>query len=1057
MSILRVKQEQFDDWDEAEDFTDWTCGACGFSNKARNKICGGEGNLGCKAPRPMSEVGEFQAMSIESAPPPPRKLLVPTVKGLATASKAGSAANWHGVPTQSEMPSIVPSKASAVAKTASPHAHEPRVIPPNRNRGVKKSLNEWADNREVIPAPNQGGITEEEEPLRDEWTDDLGNAGTLTEDTLRDSSYEKPSYEEPISQEPEETPECTDRRFPEPSGSADNHSDYQNFNFSEQNAWLNQQYQWPRVDSASASAGMTAGSWGTEDDEDIVEPEKQEALALNITPHFSEEEYRFAEEDYVTIIEKPIAIGAPARKRMVKKEAYSAERSTRTTTPYALSNDTRKTPESAPKAFAPKSVLPAQPWLRIFGRGSKKSRQILLPDVDSWDPAKIQCPHGCKLQLKTQHRDSHSAEVHIRSLAHKGEPVQVTLMGLETCNASCPHCEKHMALSLGEKDGGALAIKDKRGNAFMACLWPPAGADEATRHKKLQRYITDALVLGYSLQECFTESRVLLVTPEVNTLAEIELLKLYWEIEPVQHLVVDESRLKGVDARFQNVFTKIRCWEQVQFTKICIMDLDIVVTRNIDEIFAFQAPAALFRGNASSTIGEHRDSATLYSKQTGEQQGGINAGVMLIEPNLDEFNNMAGLLRNKGRATAAPEQDFLSLQFHDRWQRLPVKYNWQPHQLKFIQMRGLEDTERQKTEEIAVYHFSGEVSPRDFLFDPKLKGTKDGSNTTTRAATEDLCISNLIPRWGGHYATSEDQDKFEVAIKKWYAVFFQMWDQIIGTTVGDAPTCPACYDEDGSVEHAFLSCRLTKTYKEQWKADKRYPHGDKSQLNVLRTNMDLFASSLLFVARVCQARHPQGAVLQAPIDMEQPEPAPKVNNRGSKSQTNKKEAKSDGHSRGAKADRKAKGGGKKGRGASKSEGYWRWQPEDDCNQERKGAGKGGGNRKTITPTKRAASEQGSMSVMELKAYVDTLAGQLEASRQPAQTRRTRSPSPPYAVPVGGRPTFPQPEPRQPSYPPPSRAVVPRVPSRYTADSSDYQSRPRVPITPNLLGKRTRYS
>jgi len=1052
MSILRVKQEQFDDWDEAEDFTDWTCGACGFSNKARNKICGGEGNLGCKAPRPMSEVGEFQAMSIESAPPPPRKLLVPTVKGLATASKAGSAANWHGVPTQSEMPSIVPSKASAVAKTASPHAHEPRVIPPNRNRGVKKSLNEWADNREVIPAPNQGGITEEEEPLRDEWTDDLGNAGTLTEDTLRDSSYEKPSYEEPISQEPEETPECTDRRFPEPSGSADNHSDYQNFNFSEQNAWLNQQYQWPRVDSASASAGMTAGSWGTEDDEDIVEPEKQEALALNITPHFSEEEYRFAEEDYVTIIEKPIAIGAPARKRMVKKEAYSAERSTRTTTPYALSNDTRKTPESAPKAFAPKSVLPAQPWLRIFGRGSKKSRQILLPDVDSWDPAKIQCPHGCKLQLKTQHRDSHSAEVHIRSLAHKGEPVQVTLMGLETCNASCPHCEKHMALSLGEKDGGALAIKDKRGNAFMACLWPPAGADEATRHKKLQRYITDALVLGYSLQECFTESRVLLVTPEVNTLAEIELLKLYWEIEPVQHLVVDESRLKGVDARFQNVFTKIRCWEQVQFTKICIMDLDIVVTRNIDEIFAFQAPAALFRGNASSTIGEHRDSATLYSKQTGEQQGGINAGVMLIEPNLDEFNNMAGLLRNKGRATAAPEQDFLSLQFHDRWQRLPVKYNWQPHQLKFIQMRGLEDTERQKTEEIAVYHFSGEVSPRDFLFDPKLKGTKDGSNTTTRAATEDLCISNLIPRWGGHYATSEDQDKFEVAIKKWYAVFFQMWDQIIGTTVGDAPTCPACYDEDGSVEHAFLSCRLTKTYKEQWKADKRYPHGDKSQLNVLRTNMDIFASSLLFVARVCQARHPQGAALEAPIDM-QPEPAPKVNNRGSKSHANKKDVKPDGHSKGAR-------GGKKGRAASKSEGSW----EQISNQEKKGGGKGGrrgrgrGNQKMIAPAKRAAHEQGgrdSEELQKLQLQKQMAELQAELSHLP-QTRRTRTPSP---LPVGGRPIFPTNyavPPRQPSYPPPScSSVIPRVAPRGTASSyqSDYQSRARVPITPNLIKRR----
>jgi hypothetical protein len=71
------------------------------------------------------------------------------------------------------------------------------------------------------------------------------------------------------------------------------------------------------------------------------------------------------------------------------------------------------------------------------------------------------------------------------------------------------------------------------------------------------------------------------------------------------------------------------------------LDLDIVLTRGIDEIFSIQAPAALFRGNSASASGP-RDSATLYSKATGEPQGGINAGVMVIEPSIDIFNNMAG-------------------------------------------------------------------------------------------------------------------------------------------------------------------------------------------------------------------------------------------------------------------------------------------------------------------------------------------------------------------------------------------------------------------------------
>lgn len=32
---------------------EWKCMACGFSNKAKNDVCGGSGPMGCKAPRPQ--------------------------------------------------------------------------------------------------------------------------------------------------------------------------------------------------------------------------------------------------------------------------------------------------------------------------------------------------------------------------------------------------------------------------------------------------------------------------------------------------------------------------------------------------------------------------------------------------------------------------------------------------------------------------------------------------------------------------------------------------------------------------------------------------------------------------------------------------------------------------------------------------------------------------------------------------------------------------------------------------------------------------------------------
>ena len=53
--------------------------------------------------------------------------------------------------------------------------------------------------------------------------------------------------------------------------------------------------------------------------------------------------------------------------------------------------------------------------------------------------------------------------------------------------------------------------------------------------------------------------------------------------------------------------------------------------RSIDELFAFQAPSALFRGNSDrGAAGSTRCAQTLFNKKTGEAQGGINAGVIVL-------------------------------------------------------------------------------------------------------------------------------------------------------------------------------------------------------------------------------------------------------------------------------------------------------------------------------------------------------------------------------------------------------------------------------------------
>ena len=158
----------------------------------------------------------------------------------------------------------------------------------------------------------------------------------------------------------------------------------------------------------------------------------------------------------------------------------------------------------------------------------------------------------------------------------------------------------------------------------MACLWTPSESKEGAR-EKLKKYIHDALILGYCLWRHCRHRRVLLTTQNTLRVEEVSILNIFWELRPVEHMRVHESRLKGSDKRFAGVFTKLRALEQTDFSKVILMDLDTIVVQSIDELFGYAAPSALFRGNGCAAAGTKRAGKTLFNKDTGSPRGGINA------------------------------------------------------------------------------------------------------------------------------------------------------------------------------------------------------------------------------------------------------------------------------------------------------------------------------------------------------------------------------------------------------------------------------------------------
>lgn len=90
-------------------------------------------------------------------------------------------------------------------------------------------------------------------------------------------------------------------------------------------------------------------------------------------------------------------------------------------------------------------------------------------------------------------------------------------------------------------------------------------------------YVLGALVLGHSLRRSSQVARVCLVAPEVAP-ESLELLRHIWDCRAVEHVeVAKDLETFGERHRFAKVFTKLRAMELVDFEKVLVMDIDLLV------------------------------------------------------------------------------------------------------------------------------------------------------------------------------------------------------------------------------------------------------------------------------------------------------------------------------------------------------------------------------------------------------------------------------------------------------------------------------------------------
>ena len=225
-------------------------------------------------------------------------------------------------------------------------------------------------------------------------------------------------------------------------------------------------------------------------------------------------------------------------------------------------------------------------------------------------------------------------------------------------------------------------------------------------------YLSGALVLGYSLMKTNTPyDRIIMVTPDVSGDYKFYLKHMYTHVQEIEYIKVNPEIFLEESTRFNNVFTKLECLSLTQYDKIIFLDLDMIIVKNLDHLFNLNAPAACLKKHYIP-YGKKIPSSMICSDKN-KLIGSINAGVMLLEPNLNELNDIKNDISKitQPNKYKYPEQDYISLRYCNKWTSITFNYNFQ---------FGL--TNRVKKchyaiDNIYVIHYSSSNKPWNYLLE----------------------------------------------------------------------------------------------------------------------------------------------------------------------------------------------------------------------------------------------------------------------------------------------------------------------------------------------------
>lgn len=247
-----------------------------------------------------------------------------------------------------------------------------------------------------------------------------------------------------------------------------------------------------------------------------------------------------------------------------------------------------------------------------------------------------------------------------------------------------------------------------------------------------ESYLPGVVLLAHSLQKhnslyplviLYTPSLPASLLPALKREASLTNAVL----QPIEMLLPKEQGTL-IAERFRDTWTKLRVFEMLEWERVCFLDADMLVFRNMDEIFDTKLPShpegtgiaanhvcvcnldrdkwapedwneenCAFRGRShpQALINPPPVPKTGEGKQTHTL---LNSGLFLFEPSHETWEKMLDFLNTSPllKDYLFPDQDFLADFFRDRWTSVGWQYNalktwryWHPEIWRDEEVRNL--------------------------------------------------------------------------------------------------------------------------------------------------------------------------------------------------------------------------------------------------------------------------------------------------------------------------------------------------------------------------------